>query len=666
MVTQKAITVAGVTLLVVILLAQLWLSVRRQSQTFDEACHTFAGYRYWTSSDFGFNPEHPPLAKLLSALPLLSLHLKVPPFTEDNFKLMEYAAAQSFLYSNNADRVLNRARMAASLLTLCLCIAVFLCAREMYGRGPSWLALVLFVFEPNILAHGALVATDMAVTCFLFVAVYTFYRYIKKPTTMRLCIAGVAVGLTLGAKHSGILVFPILGLLALGQWALRRSTLTTGEEGPKGLLALAASLVAITAVAVTVLWSLYGFRYQARQPGLSIVPALSEYVQQMDRPAQAAVILKIQKWQLLPEAYLYGLADVLITSEQHYSYVLGKLYPGGRWFYFPVAVLVKSTIPLLLFLGLVPFIFAKRFREYGREFLFLTIPVGLYLAVSMTSGFNLGVRHILPIFPFLIVLAAAAAWNAAQRRRYLAYAVAVVLVLHIVSSLRTFPNYLAYSNEIAGGPKNTYKVLADSNVDWGQSLKFTKEYLDRHQIKDCWFAYFGYAVVDPASYGISCKPLPTGIATGIQVPTDIVPSTIQGPVLVSVNEIAGIIWGPGDLNPYEQFQRLQPVDSIGDSILVFRGQFDIPVISAQTHSIVAWQLAQTNHMEEAVAEAKRAVTLAPNSVEIRFELGSILKMMKKNDEARQSFQEALVLAETVYPQYQKSWLSTVQQAMAEQ
>ena len=543
-VTQKSFTISGLIFLIAILFAQLLLSIRQQSQTFDEACHTFAGYRYWTRSDFGFNPEHPPLVKLLAALPLLRADLKVPPFAEDNFKVMEYVAAQSFLYSNNADMVLNRARIAASILTICLSISVFLCSYEMFGRGPAWLALVLFVFEPNILAHGALVTTDMGVACFLFASVYAFYRYVKKPTTRRLCVAGIIVGLTLGAKHSGILVFPILLLLALSELMPDRKNRTAGRgTALKEAVRLVIPLAAVSVMGFAVLWSLYGFRYQARPHGSAIVPPLSEYLQQVDRPIQSAVILHLQAWHVLPEGYLYGLADVLISSEQHYSYLLGRLYPRGRWFYFPMDFVIKSTVPFLIFLLLVPFVFAKRFLEHRRELLFLTIPPAMYFSVSMASGFNLGVRHILPIFPFLIVLAAAAAWSLPQRHRNWLYASATLIFLHIVSSLLAFPNYLAYSNEIMGGPRNTYKVLADSNVDWGQNLKLTKQYLDQHQIKDCWFAYFAFAIADPAYYGIPCKPLPTAIATAIQIPTDIVPTTVHGPILVSVNEVAGIIWG---------------------------------------------------------------------------------------------------------------------------
>jgi 4-amino-4-deoxy-L-arabinose transferase-like glycosyltransferase len=648
----------------VILLAELVPSVRRQSQTFDEACHTFAGYRYWTKSDFGFNPEHPPLVKLLSAIPLLGLDLKVPPIAEDNFKLMEYIAAQSFLYSNDADMVLNRARLAASILTVFLCLSVFCCARQMFGPAPAWLATLLFVFEPNILAHGALVTTDMGITCFLFSAVYAFYRYIKKPNAWRLLLTGIMVGLTLGAKHSGIVVVPILLLLAVSQPTLDGDRRNSGGKWASGLLRRVAVLVAIGAVAVGILWSLYGFRFQARPQGAQIVPALADYLDQANRPVESAVILGMQKWRVLPEAYLYGLADVLISSEQHYSYVLGRLYPRGQWFYFPLDFVAKSTIPLLIFLLVGPFAFTKHFLGKRLELSFIVLPPVLYFAVSMTSGFNLGVRHILPIFPFLMVLAAVSAWRLAERGRPWMYAVAALLIVHVASSLLAFPNYLAYSNEIAGGSRNTYKILADSNVDWGQSLKLTKQYLDRHQIKDCWFAYFGYAIVDPSYYKISCKPLPTALATTIQIPTDLVPTKIQGTVLVSVNELSGIIWGPGKLNPYWPFQGLRPVDSIGGSVLVFQGQFDIPVASAQTHSIAAWQLAQGEHLEEALAEARQAVALAPDSVEIRFELASLLKRMKKTEEARQSFQEALTLAKTVYPEYRKSWVVEVQQAMA--
>src|SRR4029077_11796048 len=151
--------VIGVLLLLVIMAGELALSIRQQSQTFDEANHIFAGYRYWKNSDFGINFEHPPLIKLVAAIPLLWLPLRVPSIVSIDSKLAEYGTARIFLYGNDANSLLWRARLAAAVFTISLGLAVFLVAYSMCGAGPALLALGLLVFEPNILAHGALVTT---------------------------------------------------------------------------------------------------------------------------------------------------------------------------------------------------------------------------------------------------------------------------------------------------------------------------------------------------------------------------------------------------------------------------------------------------------------------------------------------------------------------------
>src|SRR5262245_55097772 len=211
---RRWIVLAGALSLLAILEAELVLSATRQSQIGDEGCHIYAGYRYWTHGDFGLNPEHPPLVKLMAALPLLVLDLKAPPLPETSSKADCFFGAAQFLYTNDADRILLLTRTAASVFTLLLAIVVFLAAAELFGIGAAFLALGLLVFEPNVLAHGALVTTDMGATFGLFAGVYAFYRFSKKRSLLRLLVCGLVVGVALCTKHSSVFVVPILVLLA--------------------------------------------------------------------------------------------------------------------------------------------------------------------------------------------------------------------------------------------------------------------------------------------------------------------------------------------------------------------------------------------------------------------------------------------------------------------
>jgi hypothetical protein len=517
----NAYEIVGLCFLLVVLGLQLFFSVRRESQTWDEANHIFTGYRTWTHADFGLNPEHPPLVKLLATVPLLRSNLKSPALEERFFKEDAFLRGKEFLYQNDPEKILARTRTVAATLTLLAALVLFCATREMFGTGSAFIALTLLTFDPNFLAHGALITTDVGLTCFMLLSVYMFYRYLKSPTALRLIAAGVAVGLVLAVKHTGLLVLPILFLLTICELFLggrresisrplrRKSILTTSRLFvSRQLLNLFGSFALIAAIGLVVLWSFYGFRYAARPEGLQLNPPLAEYVKGLE-PREAWPISTAARFHVLPESYLYGLADVRLTANYYTSYVLGKVYPHGVWFYFPVAFLVKSTVGVLALLLLSFGVVAIRRMTHWREIVFLLVPVIFYLIVALTVGMNIGVRHIIVVYAFLYALIGGATWALIRTSRRWAYVVVVFLLVHAASSVKAFPNYIPYANELWGGPSQTHKYLTDSNSDWGQQLKSIKQYLDQRGVKDCWFLYFAEGVAEPSYYGIPCKPLPT-------------------------------------------------------------------------------------------------------------------------------------------------------------
>jgi Dolichyl-phosphate-mannose-protein mannosyltransferase len=544
--------IPALCLLLLILSLQLFFSVRRESQTWDEANHIFTGYRLWTHADFGLNPEHPPLVKLLATVPLLTLPLKSPALEERFFKEDAFLRGKEFLYQNDADKILARTRTAAAILTVLTALVVFFGTREMFGNGAAFIALILLTFDPNFLAHGALITTDIGLACFMFLSVYLFYRFLKAPSALRLIAAGVSVGLVLAVKHTGLLVLPILFLLSFTE--IRRVPRILG------------SLALITLIGCLVLWSFYGFRYDARPGGLQLNPPLAEYIKSLE-PYEAWPTSTAARLRILPESYLYGLVDVKLTANYYTSYLLGKVYAHGVWFYFPVAFLIKSTVGVLALslwsLGVV----ATRRLNRGREIMFLIVPVIFYLLVAMTVGMNIGVRHILVVYVFLYVLTGGATWVLIQKSRNWTYAVGVLLLVHVASSLLAFPNYIAYGNELWGGPSQTHKYLTDSNADWGQQLKSVKQYLDGRGVKECWFVYFAAGVAEPSYYGIPCKRLPTINTLWLNELID-VPASINGPVLISASNLSGLEFGPGPLDPYGQFKRHKPTAVIDRGVCV--------------------------------------------------------------------------------------------------
>jgi 4-amino-4-deoxy-L-arabinose transferase-like glycosyltransferase len=656
---NRTAVVAGVAALLTVLVLQLAFSIRQESITWDEQDHVYAGYMSLKTGDFGLNPEHPPLVKMLAALPLLSMDLKVPPLQGREFKHEAFLNGKEFVFSNDADKLLFRARMAASLLTVLLALLVFLAAREMFGLGPGFVALTLLVFDPNLLAHGALVTTDAGLSCFLFAAVYAFYRYVKQPTTSRLVLVGIATGLAFASKHTGFLAAPTIALLALVEWLRNRKAAgVTRLSFPR----MATALVVIAVISVGLLWGFYGFRYASRPAGLELNPPAAEYIQGLARPGEAKLLMTIAHYHLLPESYIYGLADVRMIADFYASYLLGKPYPHGVWFYFPVAMLIKSTVSFLVLLGIAGWAIIRR-KLPAREIWFLALPPTLYLAVAMSAHMNIGMRHVLPMYAFLTVLEAGAAVALARQSRRWMYVVIILVAFQVVTSVKAYPVYIPYSNELWGGSSQTWHLLSDSNSDWGQQLKATSKYLRERGVKDCWFVYFGEGVIPYQYYGIPCKPLPTQDALWIGEKFYDVPAEIDGPLLISGADLSGFEYGPAELDPYAQFQQLKPTAVIQDGIYVFEGHFAIPMAAAIGHVQKAQDLMAEKRFDEALTEAQAAVALAPASVKANVTLGDVWRATGHPVEAEHAYQNALSLAQTIAPEYQVGWVAGIQQKL---
>ncbi len=657
---------AGVVILLAVLAGQMLLSIRQESITWDEDNHIFAGYMSWKHGEFGLNPEHPPLVKLVSTLPILRMPLAVPELQNRFFKLDAFLGGKDFLFKNDADAMVLRTRAAAAVFAVLLALLAFLATREMFGTGPGFLALGVLAFEPNLLAHGARVTTDVALSCFLFAGVYAFYRYVKRPSALRLVTAGVAAGFALSAKHTGILIFPMLLLLALAEVAGKNEVAGPGVPEAAGrkkrALRLGGALVAIGVMAVAVLWAFYGFRYKARPGGLEINPPLAEFVQQL-RPHEAQLLSAFAHWRVLPESYIYGLADVRVMGDFYPTYFFGKVYPHGVWFYFPAAFVIKSTVAFLILLLLAVWAIAKGWLRGRREILFLTIPPILYLWVAMSARINIGLRHILPLYVFLTALIAGGAWALIRRKRVWAYVIGALLVFHAVSSALVFPSYMAYANELWGGPASTYKYLSDSNVDWAQQLKGVKKYLDARGVKNCWFAYFAEGVVDTKYYGIPCKPLISPDTMWVNEEMDI-PAEIDGPVLISAGTLSGYEFGSDQLNPYRAFQSMRPAAVIQYAVFVYEGRFAVHRASALSYAQKSRNLRVAGRLEEALAAAQAAAATEPDCIPAQTALGDALRALGRPEEARVAYETALGAANRLEPGVRENWVPGLERKLA--
>ena len=646
----------AVMAILLLLAGEVFLSNRQESQTWDESAHLYSGYEYWTHGDFGRNPEHPPLTKLVAASAVLQLHPADPAVPSTiRSKVQDNRNGTAFLYGGDADRLLARARGAMLIFPLALALGIFAAGYEMFGPGAGLLAMLLFALEPMILANSGLVTTDIALSCTLFLTVFAFYHYLKRPTLARILLCGVAAGFTLAAKHSGAFVFPMLVIIGILD-PLLESDRSRRIPTTRRLASLALALAIIALVSYGVLWAFYGFRYAARPAGLPFVPSFDAYVSAIPNAFERSAIAFCGRHHLLPESYLYGWADILQIPGKRTGFLFEN-FVGSRWYLFPVLILMKSTIPLLLLLLLAPFAGLHRQR---RELLFLVIPAAFYLAIAIASGMPSQARYILPIYPFSIVIAGAVAWQIALRSRGWALAVAALFAFAAGSCLQAFPGYLAYANEAFGGPSNTYRTLVGDNSDWAQSLKWVKAYTDKNHVADCWFD-FNDPNIDWKYYGIPCKPLLSAWVPRGYPLLGPVPPVISGTVLISSTELNGRQWGPDKLNPYTGFRELVPDAQPGHVVLVYHGTFSVPLVAAYSLSAEAAGLAVTRKWSDAIAKSEEAVQLAPDSAEIQAGLGTILMKAGRTQEGQRANATALHLAQSFHPEFQDQLIRRLNQ-----
>lgn len=463
-------------------------TLRQESQTFDEGVHLAAGYRYWKTGDFSLNVEHPPLQKLLSAAPLFLLRPPLP--TDEKLLLDQSEYARVFLFGGGADgdRLLFYGRLPTVTLSVFLLIAVAWVTRRYFGAPAALCALWLCALDPNLIAHGRYVTTDMISALLFFLTVVLWLNYWLAPSARGAAWAALAGGLAIGAKFSMLLLVLFIPAGLLLHAVLLRP----------GWRALWRSLAALAAAAVVALF---------------IVALL--YAPESWRVFRGRTISvtaeTLASFTFPPSSYLTGLRTLMDHNrEGHTAFLLGQVSDQGWWYYFPVVFAVKSPTAVLLLsvmlagIGLWKLPSILRTPATGFVWAVFALAPLAYFAVTLNSRINLGVRHLLPMYPFLYVIGMAALAALLPPRWYLVVAGAAI-GLQAVESAAVYPDYLGFFNVAAGGSNAGPRYLLDSNIDWGQDLKKLKTYMDAHPGPVC-LEYFGS--VEPKDYEIRYEYLP--------------------------------------------------------------------------------------------------------------------------------------------------------------
>lgn len=511
-------------------------NAQAQSPTMDEQNHLARGYALLATGDARLSVEHPPLINLLEALPL-GRGVTVPLDHEAWHNGDWYAVADLFLWKVNSkpDRMVFLGRTPIIAMTVLLGALAARWAREIGGPHASLMAAALILLDPNILAHGSLATTDLGIAFTALIAGYAIWHTAKAPTPLRILTAGVAVGAMLASKTSSLVFWGSLGLVFVGATSPR----STGVNLAQSTLRRGLQFLAVTGIALFVLWSTYAFQ---------IGPAAE------DGPP-------------LPMGTYWGGLTQMFRQVQggRPAYLLGETRLSGWPLYFPIAFAVKTPLPTLLLVLLA--ILAPVGRRRSRVSAFLLVPVGIYWLSVLISDLNLGYRHLLPTLPFLYVWIAQRLGRA--RHSLPRWGASILLTWLALGTVWIAPHFLAYFNPIGGGPENGWRILADSNIDWGQNLKRLSAYFEEHPPKErVKLSWFGSSY--PERYGIDYEPLP-GVPHHFHLwfepPTFNTEAPEPGVYAISVSNLVELYLMDKHFYPY--FREREPDARIGYSIYVY-------------------------------------------------------------------------------------------------
>ncbi len=509
----------------------VWAALH-DSAIVDELAHIPAGYGYIKYFDARLNPEHPPLLKALSAVPLLFIkNLNFPTtnhaWSDDVNSQWEMGADFLYKSGNNADEIIFLARIFPILLTLLTTIVIFIWSREILGKAWALLVAFLFAFSPNVLAHSHYVTTDIAATFGLVFASYFFFKALHRKSKTSIVVAGLALGVAELMKFSMVLLIPYFMVMAiffglsegLRGWRLKEKPIASLL---KKIFKPIGKTAAIFFIALLVIWGAYTL-VTIHYPQTKQTSDTKIILTSFPTPLLSRMVIDLTKNKLTrPIAqYILGVCMVIQRSAGgNTNYFLSHVSNVGSWYYFPIVYLLKEPLPaLLIIFGALIFAcknilgmlrkgsffvknslsnyFGTRFTEFGM--LFFIVAYWLY---SMKSPLNIGLRHILPTVPFIYILAVSGIrrWSETISRESsepkksgtLARFMLVVLLLWFgAETAFAAPYFLSYFNELGGGVHEGYRFVTDSNYDWGQDLKELQTFVKTHNVQKIAVDYFG-------------------------------------------------------------------------------------------------------------------------------------------------------------------------------
>lgn len=514
-------------IMLVLMLGSYW----NDAAIFDETAHIPAGYSYLFLRDYRLNPEHPPFIKAAAALPFLFYRVNFPTNTTGWMEEVngQWEQGRVFLYEagNNPDVILRLMRLPIIVLAVLFGWLAWRWVKKHFGHRVALLTLFFYAFSPTFIAHARLVTTDLGAALAFFIGLTAFINFLFRPTAKNILLAGLALGLAELIKFSLMLLVPIYGILLVG-WVISRGNIDARRKWQIFFELLWKTLI-IGAIAIAVIWAVYAYSVWNYPPERQLHDT-AEILRTSPLGPLADFDLALTKNKFLRPLGEYFLGVLMVlqrTGGGNTTYFWGEVTAAGWRSYFPALYLFKEPLPFHI-LTLIAVVFGLKkikgapeksrlaiktwIREHFIEFSALTF-IAVYWLSSVSSILNIGVRHVLPTFPFIYLLVSKEIiswvrswkkddiqnWWEWLKRIYKMYVVSVprylalwALVLwQAVSVLAAFPYFLSYYNALGGGTDQGYLIAGDSNYDWGQDLKRLSNFADANGIAKINVDYFG-------------------------------------------------------------------------------------------------------------------------------------------------------------------------------
>ncbi len=479
----KAVRTAVVVVLIAAGCLRIAATYTVYNQTYDEEMHIACGMEWLSKGTYTYEMQHPPLARVMVALgPYLHgiRSHSLPDVWDEGLALLEDG--------NQYWRVLTLARMGTLVFYLLGCLAVYLWSRRWFGPATALVAVFLFSTLPPVLGHSGLATNDMACCATVAMAAYCLLAWAEDPSRRRAACLSLAIAGAMLAKLSALFYVPACALaMAIAWWAARRPDAAALRKAAAWYLP---RLAAILAVSLVLIWGGYRFSVQP----LSALDKFAKVEQQIP------LLRKVSAVPLPLTELMVGIAQLVHHNQEgHDSYVLGSYSKFGRWYFFPVVLGAKTPLGLLL---LAIFGTVLAIRRIGRPeaapLVATALCAVLILAVAMSTRINLGVRHLLPIYPFLAIVAAQSVVYLCSggRPRWMMGVAAALLALDLAHTAAAGIDQLPYFNPLVGDRPE--RVLCESDLDWGQDLHRLAVRLRQLGVPRISVAYFGTAHLEKA------------------------------------------------------------------------------------------------------------------------------------------------------------------------